>query len=105
MLDIILKASEQGDRAFCMWADPALVDLLEGDGVQMVPTLPSTPDGDDQFRLFQHPQMLHHRAAVELGKMRAERAGGQRLVPQIVEDLAADRRGQGFENAVVPVGD
>ena len=60
-------------------------------------------DGDHQLRIFQHLQMLHHRAAVDFGKVRDERARGERLVAKIVEDLPAHLMSQRLEDAIVLV--
>ena len=49
--------------------------------------------------------MLHHGAAVELGKVCAHCARGQRLVAKVVEDLPSDRGPKRLEYAVVPAGD
>src|SRR5918993_4735295 len=86
-------------------ADPALVDLVDRQRIEVVPALASLARGDHQVRLFEHFQMLHHRAAIELRKQAAQHAGGQRLVAQLVEDLSADRRGQRLERPVVLVAD
>src|SRR3546814_15788188 len=61
-------------------ADPAVVDILDRHCVEMVPPLAPAALGDDESGIFQHFQMLHHRAAIEFGEMRAQRAGGQRLI-------------------------
>src|SRR3546814_8949710 len=44
--------------------------------------------------------MLHHRTTVDVGKMAAQRAGRQRLVLEIVQYLAPDRRGERLERRV-----
>jgi hypothetical protein len=49
--------------------------------------------------------MLHHRAAVELGELGAQRAGGQRLVAQRVEDRSAVVRSESPEDAILLVDD
>ena len=61
-----LQPVEQADRAGGIGADPAVVDMLDRQRVQMVPPLPPLALDDHQLRLLQHLQMLHHRAAVEV---------------------------------------
>jgi hypothetical protein len=45
--------------------------------------------------------MLHHRAAVDLAKTRADRASGQRPVAQAIQDCTPDRRGQRLEQPIL----
>jgi len=84
-----------------MGPDPAFVDGVNGEGVEVVPALAAAALGDDQVGGFQHLQMLHHRAAVEVRELRAQTAGGQRLIAQHVEDGAAMMGGEGAEHTVL----
>ena len=68
------------------------------------PALAAPPLGDDQAGFLEHAQVLHHRAAVELGEMRDERAGGQRLVLQIVEHPPARLMAERLEDPVMLLG-
>ena len=45
--------------------------------------------------------MLHDRAPIEISEVRAQGAGGQWLVAEIIEDLAADRGSERLEHAVL----
>jgi hypothetical protein len=47
--------------------------------------------------------MLHHGAAVDVGEVAAQCAGGQRLIPEIVEDLPPDRRRERLEYRIILV--
>ena len=82
-------------------ADPAFVDIADRKRVEVVPALAATADGDDEIRRFQHIEMLHHGAAVERGEGCAQRAGGQRIILQAIENLTPDRGRQSLENAVL----
>ena len=101
---VIAATREVGDMAMARWrgvrADPAIVDVLDRHRVQMIPPFAAAPLGDHQPRVLQHLQMLHHRAAVDVGEMAAQRAGRQRLVLEIIEDLSPDRRGERLEGRI-----
>ena len=86
-----------------MRANPALVDFVDRQWVEMVPALAAAALRNDQARVFKHAQMLHDRAAVEVAKMGAQGAGGQRLVLEIIEDLPADLVAERLEYPVVCV--
>ena len=67
----------------------------------MVPALSPLLLRNDQVRLHQHLEMLHHGAAVQFRKMHAERPRGQRLIAQIVQNLATDFGRKGLEHLVI----
>ena len=101
----MLQLSQHGHRTLGVGADPAFVDGVDRQWVEVVPTLPAPPLDDDEVGAFQRLQMLHHGAAIEFGKLGAERPGGQRLVAQNVEDRSAMMRCEGAENPVLPLAD
>src|SRR5271169_1701669 len=79
-------------------ADPPVVNFLDGDHVQVVPTAPAFALHDHQPGFFQHSKVLHHGAAVNLPEMTAEFAGGLGRLLEQVEDLAPAVIRQRFEN-------
>jgi hypothetical protein len=71
----------------------------------MVPAFAAATFGDDQPCLLQHLQMLHHRAAVEIGEMVAQRPRRKRLILQIVQNLTSNAVRERLEDAVEIVVD
>lgn len=59
-------------------ADPALMDLLNRDHIEMIPALPPLSFRNDEVRIGQHRQVLHHRASIQLRMQFAERTRGER---------------------------
>ena len=59
-----------------MAADPAIADPLDRDGVQMVPPLATLSPHDEQARLTQQIEVLHHRGAAQPVKAGDEFSGG-----------------------------
>lgn len=84
-----------------MRPNPAFVDRMNGQRVQVVPPLPAPALDNHQIGGFQYLQMLHHRAAVDIPEMVAKRSGGKRLVAQIIQYLPPHWRSEGFENNIV----
>ena len=60
--------------------DPAIMNVLDRQGVEQVPPVASFTLNDDQVCVFQHFKMLHDCAAVHVGKYLAQHASGPRLV-------------------------
>src|SRR5688572_12727131 len=77
--ELALELRQTRRREGRVRADPALVDLVDGQRIEVVPPLASLARRDHQVRLFEHLQMLHHRAAVELREQGAQGPGGRRL--------------------------
>ena len=67
----------------------------------MVPAFSAPPFHDDQVCTLKHFKMLHHCAAVQIWEMVAQSSGGERLIAQVIQDLAANRRGQSLENLIM----
>ena len=63
-----LHPAEQRHGAGGVGRDPAVVDLLHRGGVQVVPAHPALAAGDDQAGPLEHAEVLHHGAAVQLGR-------------------------------------
>jgi hypothetical protein len=58
---------------------------------------------DDQIRALEHPEMLHHRATVQVVEVAAELAGRPRGRAQQVEDLPSRRMPERAEDPVLLV--
>jgi len=76
------------------------VDRLDRQHVEVVPPLPAAAHDGEQPGPLEHAEVLHHRAAVEVGDAGAQVGGGARPVAQQVEEPAAHRRGEGLERRV-----
>jgi hypothetical protein len=79
------------------------VDRLDRQHVEVVPPLPAAAHDGEQPGPLEHAEVLHHRAAVEVGDAGTQVGGGARPVAQQVEEPAAHRRGEGLERRVQPV--
>lgn len=84
-------------------ADPAVIDFLDGQRVDVVPAMAALALHDHKIGAFQHAQVLHHSTAVQILKVFADISGGSRLVPQQVEHFPSPVIGEGFEDGVLPV--
>src|SRR5436309_252302 len=93
-LQIRLEPVEDADGVAGILTDPAVVDLLDRQRVEMVPALAPLALCDDQIGLFEYLEMHHHRAPVHVRESLAERAGGLRQILQPVEQLAPARMRQ-----------
>lgn len=81
--------------------DPALVDTLDGDGVEMIPALPTSSFDDNKIGPFQGLEVLHHRSAIQLREHLAEGPGGLRAMLEHIEYGAASFIRQCLEDQVV----
>lgn len=88
-----------------MRSDPAFVNFVDRQRIEIIPAFSTAPNDSHQIRLLQDLKMLHHRAAIEVREMRANRSGCERLVTQIVEDLAPNRCGKSLEHTVMRIAD
>src|SRR4029077_20979340 len=83
LLEFSFQARESGDPGLRVFADPALVDEPDRDGVQEVELLPAAPARDHEIGLLQQPEVLHD-AEARHGQALLERT--QRL-PVLLEEL------------------
>ena len=84
-LEILFQTRQHRDGALRVRSDPAFMDGVDGQRVEVIPALPPAPFGDDQVGVFQHLQMLHHGASVDVLKQGAQLPRGQRLIAKRVE--------------------
>jgi hypothetical protein len=99
-----LHTRQKVDCADRVTADPAVVDVLDGKRVDVVPALASPAFYDDQIRALKHAQMLHDGASVQAAKVIAEIPGGSWLIFQEIKDLPSFVIGQRFEDPFLLVG-
>lgn len=90
-LECALQGGQPSGREGGMRADPAFVNLVNRQGVEVVPALSSAPFHDDEIGRFQNLQVLHHAAAVKLGEQRAELACGHGQIAQMIQKPASHR--------------
>ena len=96
----LLRSLSVGGPRLGVLAHPPVVDEPDRDGVQEVQLLPAPSPGDDEARLFQLLQVLHHAEAGDV-EPRLERA--QRLAvftEQLVEQAPPGGIGEGPEHVV-----
>ena len=105
LLELVLELAQPPGRLRRVRPDPAFVDRLDRHRVEVIEALAAFTDRHDQPGPFEHVQVLHHRAAVELGKLAAQCAGGQGLIAQNVEYGAPMMRGKRTEYPVLLLGD
>ena len=97
----VAQREQAGDERFGVTRDPAIVDLADRDGVEVVELGTARPFGDDQVRLLEHVQVLHDAEARHVGQHLAELV--ERLAvaaAQRVEQGASPFVGQRLEDLV-----
>jgi hypothetical protein len=84
-------------------AHPALIDLAEGDSVEMVPDLPPLLSRKDQAGTLEHAEVLHDGKPREAGDRRGELTGRCGAATEKVDQSATGGVGQrspyAFESA------
>lgn len=101
---MLLQVAERLQVVAFVFADPALVDFVDGDGVEEMELLAAVPDRGDEVGLLEEVEMLRHGLAGHI-EVLAERGEGLAVVlVQEVEQLATAGIGQGFENVIHDVG-
>ena len=80
--------------------NPALIDALDGNGVEVIPTLATAGLDDHQVGFLQHAQMLDDADARDFGKGGTHRPGGPPSLAQQIENLTPSRVGQSLPNRV-----
>jgi len=96
-----LEAAQHRGRIGGVRADPALMDPMNGQRVEMIPALAAAPLDDHQPRLFENLQMLHHRTSVELRHQFAEHPGRARFRLERVQNPAPGSMAQSLEQRIV----
>lgn len=97
---MLLEVAEGLQAVALIFADPALVDFVDGDGVEVVKFFTAMPDSGDEVGVLEEVEVLGHGLA---GHVEVLAEGGEGLavvLMQQVEQLAAAGIGQGLENVV-----
>ena len=81
-------------------ADPALVNFVDGNGIEVVELFAAVPDHGEEVGVFEDFEVLGHGLArhVEVGAEVAERAPVGLV--QLIEKLSAAGIGERFENFI-----
>jgi hypothetical protein len=104
VFEMFREVAEGLQTVALVFADPALVDFVNGDGIEVVELFAAVPDGGDEVGVLEEVEVLGHGLA---GHVEVLAEGGEGLTVvfvQQVEQLAAAGIGQGFENVVHDVG-
>ena len=97
---MLLEVAEGLQAVALVLADPALVDFVDGDGVEVVKLFPAVPDGGDEVGVLEEVEVLRHGLAGHVEVLAESGEGLAVVLMQQVEQLAAAGIGQGFENGV-----
>ena len=81
--------------------DPAFVDALDRDGVEVIPALTAAPLDDHQVGVLQYPQVLHDGRAIELWERFGTSPGRFRASFERIEKLPASLIRQCLEDQVI----
>ena len=81
-------------------ADPTLIDLLDGNLVDVIPAKLALPAHHHQTGIGQYLEVFHHRKARNFWKVLAKLTRGRRLLFEKVQDLPPGRVGQRFPYVV-----
>jgi len=88
------QSDQRFDPRLLIAAHPAIEDLLNGHGIEVVEPQASLPAVDDERARFEHAQVLHDRESRQGGKTAGEITGGAGAVAQHVEHPTPDRIGE-----------
>jgi hypothetical protein len=95
----IAQAEQPDDMGFCIVRDPSIVDLSNGDRVEVVTLGATDPFDDDQVRLFEDAQMFHHTESGHVGCYLAQFGQGLAVVrAEGIEQGSAVTIGQRLED-------
>ena len=72
VLGLVAKREQAGHERLGVARDPAIVDLADRDGVEVVELGTAGPFGHDQARLLEHVKMLHDAEAGHVGQHLAQ---------------------------------
>ena len=97
---MLLEVAEGLQAVALVLADPALVDFVDGDGVEEVELFAAVPDGGDEVGLLEKIEVLGHGLP---GHVEVLAQGGEGLAVVLmkqVQQFAAAGIGQGFEHGI-----
>lgn len=82
-------------------ADPAFVDMLDRNCIEVIPALSTAPFDDDEVGLLQHAQVLHDGGAIEVWQQFGKGTRCSWAGLECIKDLAAGFVRQCLEYLVV----
>ena len=81
--------------------DPALVNALDGNGVEVIPTFPTATLDDHQACSFENAEVLHDRGAIKFWQDAGKRSRCLWTLFQRVENATSGFVCEGLEDQVV----
>jgi hypothetical protein len=98
--EVPFEFGEESQAALLVFADPAVGDFMDRDGIQEMELLAATPQADDKIGRFENFQVLGDGLARHFESLAqfAERLAVLR--PQAIEQLPATGVGEGLEHFV-----
>ncbi len=97
---MLLEVAEGLQAVALVFADPALVDFVDGNGVEVVELFAAVPDGGDEVGVLEEVQVLGDGLTAHVEVLAEGGEGLAVVLMQQVEQLAAAGIGQGFEHVV-----
>ena len=98
--ELLLQIAESLQLRALIFADPALVDFVNGNRVEVVELFAAAPDDGNEVGLFEEVEMFGHGLA---GHVEVLTKLGQGLPVGLIKDIeqfAPTGIGQGFENFI-----
>jgi len=100
VFEMLLEVAEGLQAVALVFADPALVDFVDGDGVEVVELFAAVPDGGDEIGVLEEVQVLGNSLTAHIEVLAESGESLAVVFVQQVEQLAAAGIGQGFEHVV-----
>jgi hypothetical protein len=101
VFEVFLQIAEDLEARALKFADPALVNLMERDGIEVMQFLATMPDSGDEVGLFKDHEVLGDGLAGHV-EVFAEIAESAAIVPvEDIEQLSPTGVGERFEHRVV----
>jgi len=104
IFEMLLEVAESLQTVTLVLADPALVDVVNRDGVEEVELFATVPDGGDEVGVLEEIEVLGHGLARHVEVLAEGGEGLAVVLVQQIEQLATAGIGQGFENGVHDIG-
>jgi len=96
----LLEVAQRAKAAALEFFDPAHVDFMQGNGVEVVELFPAVPDDRNEVRILEQLQMLGHGLPRHVHVLAECRDRLAVLAMQLVEKAPAGRVGQCLEYLV-----
>jgi hypothetical protein len=98
----MFQVDHRGDPRLGELRDPAVVDLTDGHGIQVVMLLPTAAPHNDESGFLQHRKVLHHAKSSHVGERTGQRSQREPVVgEQSIEQAATSSVSQRPEHHVI----